>query len=157
MSQANLPMLKLMAVDGDDLTIFAAHLQDAVTQAVRFDFSPGTKTFAVELNRFVWEGASSKSWWPFTKKQYQRRNTVLHFARVEKLETRNINRDSNDPLVLLTINFMPNSAEQNDPSGTVELQFAGNQAVRLHVECIEAQLTDLGGAWQAVARPQHGL
>jgi hypothetical protein len=37
----------------------------------------------------------------------------------------------------------------------VTLAFAGGGAVRLNVECIEAELRDLGPAWEAKGKPQH--
>ena len=43
----------------------------------------------------------------------------------------------------------------NDPAGTVTLTFAGNGAVRLEVECIEAELRDLGPQWRARRKPRH--
>lgn len=148
-------MARLMALDSEDLTVISAHIQDAVTQAARFEFDAKAKTFAFDMNRFVWEQATAKSWWPFGKsnKSDERRNAVLHFARVLGVETQGLTLGSTDTLSLLAVNFMPG----DDPSGTVELTFAGDAAVRLQVECIEAMLTDLGGAWAAVARPSHGL
>ena len=35
------------------------------------------------------------------------------------------------------------------------LHFADGGAIRLHVECIEAELKDLGPVWQAKSKPQH--
>ena len=54
-------------------------------------------------------------------------------------------------LALLAITF--EAAE--DPSGVVMLHFAGGAAVRLDVECIEAELRDLGAAWGTRAKPVH--
>ncbi|MEO0498315.1 MAG: DUF2948 family protein [Pseudomonadota bacterium] len=147
-------MARLIALDADDLTVISAHVQDAVTQAARFEYDPKSKTFAFDVNRFVWEQARPKGWWPFARSPSdERRNAVLHFARVLSVETQGLAPGSTDTLALLSVNFMPGE----DPSGTVELTFAGEAAVRLRVECIEAMLTDLGGAWAAVARPSHGL
>ena len=56
-----------------------------------------------------------------------------------------------DVLELLAIRFVPGEA----PGGTIELVFSGGGAIRLDVECIEARLADLGGAWEASSRPQH--
>jgi hypothetical protein len=56
-------------------------------------------------------------------------------------------------LNLLAVQFEPTGTE--DPQGHVTLVFAGGGAVRLHVECIEAELKDLGPAWQARAVPRH--
>jgi hypothetical protein len=37
----------------------------------------------------------------------------------------------------------------------VVLHFANGGAIRLEVECIEAELKDLGAVWRAKSRPQH--
>jgi Protein of unknown function (DUF2948) len=39
----------------------------------------------------------------------------------------------------------------------VEVTFAGGGALKFDVECIEAQLADLGPAWAAKAKPKHGV
>jgi hypothetical protein len=35
------------------------------------------------------------------------------------------------------------------------LFFAGGGAIRLEVECIEAELRDLGAAWRTRTKPDH--
>jgi hypothetical protein len=52
---------------------------------------------------------------------------------------------------LLAVSFEPGEP----PAGRVILQFADGGAVRLNVECIEAELRDLGPAWEAKSRPRH--
>ena len=37
----------------------------------------------------------------------------------------------------------------------IELGFAGDGAIRLDVECIEAQLADMPAAWEAQSVPKH--
>ena len=49
----------------------------------------------------------------------------------------------------------PLQLAEGAPDGYVMLIFAGDAALRLHVECIEAELRDLGAAWQTARRPQH--
>jgi hypothetical protein len=46
-------------------------------------------------------------------------------------------------------------AETQAPSGLVTLLFSGGGALRLEVECLEAELADLGPVWTAAARPVH--
>ena len=43
----------------------------------------------------------------------------------------------------------------DDPAGEVTLHFSEGAAIRLSVECIEAQMKDLGPVWEAVATPGH--
>jgi hypothetical protein len=54
-------------------------------------------------------------------------------------------------LNLLAIDF----SEGVPPGGNVVLNFSGGAALRLEVECVEAELADLGPAWAAVRCPGH--
>jgi hypothetical protein len=56
---------------------------------------------------------------------------------------------------LLAITFTPKSAD--DPAGTIELILAGGGAIKLEVECIAAELTDVSGEWAALERPSHRI
>ena len=58
-------------------------------------------------------------------------------------------------LVLLALAFEPRAVD--DPAGTVTLTFAGKAALQIDVECLEAELKDLGPGWAARARPVHPL
>ena len=46
-------------------------------------------------------------------------------------------------LSLLAVRFEPDEA----PAGKVTLTFSGDASIQLKVECIEAELKDLGPAW----------
>lgn len=50
-----------------------------------------------------------------------------------------------------------NAAEGGGPGGIVHLHFSGDAHIELHVACIEAELKDLGAAWQARHRPEHRI
>lgn len=139
--------LKLVALDEEDLKIVSAHVQDAVMKVGDLEFRPSLKRFIVPMNRFVWEGKAR-----FFRLNPQRRNSVLHFDRVLNAKTSGIARDRpTDILSLLAVSFVPMDA----PAGIVELIFSGGGAIMLDVECVEARLADLGGAWQASSRPSH--
>ena len=56
-----------------------------------------------------------------------------------------------DVLSLLAVGFVP----VDRPAGLIELVFSGGGAIMLDVECIEARVADLGGAWAATSRPAH--
>lgn len=141
-------LLKLIALDADDLAIVSAHVQDAVVKVGDISWQPAEKRFVVPMNRFVWEIVSGK----FRKPHNERRNSVLHFDRVMGVRAFGIDRNSkNEILSLLAVRFEPAA----EPAGTIELTFAGGGAIRLDVEVIEARLSDLGGAWEASSRPKH--
>jgi hypothetical protein len=43
----------------------------------------------------------------------------------------------------------------DDPSGVVTLVFSGGAAIRLEVECLECQMSDLGPVWETTSAPAH--
>ncbi|UZF92282.1 DUF2948 family protein [Bosea sp. NBC_00550] len=136
--------LKLIALDTDDLGVVSAHLQDAVLKAADLVYLPSEKRFALALRRFDWEGAQHG--------KRRRRLTALHFDRV--LAVRSAKLDKNDPdkvLNLLAVTF----DQAEEPAGDVTLHFSEGAAIRLSVECVEAQMKDLGPVWEAVATPGH--
>ena len=139
--------LKLLALDEEDLKVVSAHVQDAVMKVGDLDYAASSKLFVMPMYRFAWEAEASAS-----KPQPERRNAVLHFSRVLSAKVSGISRDKpEDVLSLLAVTFATTDA----PAGTVGLVFSGGGAIRLEVECIEARLADLGGAWEATARPVH--
>lgn len=141
-------LLKLIALDTDDLAVISAHVQDAVTKVGDIGFKPAEKRFLLPMHRFAWEAGTAR----FSKPHNERRNSVLDFSRVLSVKVSGIDRDKKqDVLSLLAVKFEENDA----PAGHVDLLFSGGGAIRLEVECIEARLADLGGAWEAASRPQH--
>ena len=135
-------MLKLAALDAEDLAVISAHMQDAVLKSVDIVFDPARRQFALAANRYAWDEAS----------QRQRRRTGLHFDRVLKARSLNIPRvDKEAVLSLLAIVFEEGAA----PSGDIVLSFSGGATIRLTVECVECQLKDLGPAWSTATTPAH--
>lgn len=140
-------LLKLLALDEEDLAIVSAHVQDAVLKVGQLDYNRAARRFVVPMYRFAWEREAS-----LARPQPERRNGVLHFDRVLSARLSGIARDKpEDVLSLLAVTFTPT----DPPAGRIELVFAGGGIIRLEVECIEARLTDLGGAWSATSRPAH--
>jgi len=56
---------------------------------------------------------------------------------------------------VLALKFAPKGDGSEDPGGTVEIVLAGGGAIRLDVECIDAELADLTAPWAAIGRPDH--
>ncbi|WP_376701961.1 DUF2948 family protein [Mesorhizobium sp. ISC25] len=139
--------LKLVALDDQDLSIISAHVQDAVMKVSDLEYLPSVKRFVLTMSRFVWEAKSG-----FLRQHNERRQAVLHFDRVLGAKTSGIARDKPDEVLsLLAISFLA----LDKPAGIVELIFSGGGAIMLDVECIEARLADVGGAWKATSRPVH--
>ncbi|MCI5074266.1 DUF2948 family protein [Oricola sp.] len=141
--------LKLMALDAQDLAVISAQVQDAVTRPDALDYRPREKRFTLVINRFAWDAAGRKT---RDGEGYERRQAVLSFARVLKVRTNGVRRgDDGQVLSLLAIRF----SETDAPAGTVELVFADGPIIQLDVECVEAQLEDLGAAWETRFKPRH--
>ena len=140
-------LLKLLALDDEDLRIVSTYAQDAVLKIGDLDYIAASRQFVVPMYRFAWEKEAS-----LARPQPERRNSVLHFDRVLSARLSGIARDKReDVLSLLAVTFTPT----DPPAGHIDLVFAGGGMIRLGVECVEARLADLGGAWGASSRPVH--
>jgi DUF2948 family protein len=140
--------LKLIALDGDDIQIVSAHLQDAVVKAVDIHWRPNENRVVVGLDRFDWEAASGP------EPEFRRRRAALRFDRVLGCKCKNVDEGTREEVLnLLAVVF----DEQNAPGGVVTLTFTGGAALRLEVECLEVELADLGPVWATEACPTHTL
>ena len=144
--------LKLIALDSEDLGIISAHLQDATFRVADITYRPTENRFAGLGNRFNWATAlkqQQKSSEPMT-----RHRCALRIERVQSARTQGIDLgNKSDVLSLLAIQF--EQLNEDDPAGHITLLFAGGGAIRLHVEYIEMELRDLGGAWATNSMPTH--
>ncbi|MCD2173978.1 DUF2948 family protein [Rhizobium sp. C4] len=139
--------LKLLALDEEDLDIVSAHMQDSVFKVAECAFDARTMQFSMTANRFVWETASERG------RPFERRKAALVFKRVSAVKSTGVDRKNKDAVLdLLAIRF---EKRGEGPDGVIELMLAGGGVVQLDVECIEAQLADVGGAWETKSKPQH--
>jgi len=147
--------LKLVALDDDDIEVISAHVQDALVKVADVLWQPREHRFLMVLNRFDWMtaadgkgagGAGVKS------PDYRRCRTALRFERVNACKCRGLDPSNKDALLnLLAVEFI----ENDSPSGTVTLTFSGGGVIRLDVECLEAELADLGEIYAAAVCPDH--
>ena len=139
--------LKLIALDEEDLAVVSSLLQDAVLRVADMTYVPRQKRFAAVLNRFDWEKATQKG-----GKDYRRRRTALRFDRVFGAQLKNVKPGPSERVLsLLAVRFDPAEA----PGGYVTLTFSGDASIQLQVECIEAELKDLGPEWRTRCKPEH--
>jgi hypothetical protein len=142
-------LLKLIALDSDDMQVVSAHLQDAQVRTGDIRWRPSEKRVVVALNRFDWEAANGQN------PEFRRCQSALRFERVLSCKCRNVEYadGKNEALNLLAVAF----SETDSPGGVVLLTFSGGAALRLEVECLEAELADLGPAWGTEVCPDHAL
>ncbi|MGL5361414.1 MAG: DUF2948 family protein [Bosea sp. (in: a-proteobacteria)] len=136
--------LKLIALDGDDLNVISAHLQDAILRAGDIAFRPNEKRFVLAVRRYDWEGAQVG--------HKRRRLAALHFERVTAVQSAKLDPRASETIHnLLAVTF----SGTESPAGEVTLHFSEGAAIRLTVECIEAQMKDLGPMWETQNQPDH--
>ena len=129
------PQLKLIALDADDLAVISAHVQDARVAPADIIWRQAEKRLVVGMNRLDWEQALSGETKP------SRLVAALRFDRVLACKSRNIDLSRpENTLELVGIEFHEHEA----PGGSALLMFTEGGAIRLDVECLECELTDLG-------------
>lgn len=147
---ANVDELKLVALDRDDIEVVSAHVQDALVRIADIFWQPREHRFVMALNRFDWMTAADAK--AESNANYRRCRTALRFERVISCKCRNLDQSNKDArLNLLAVEFV----ERDAPAGLVTMIFSGGAVIRLEVECLEAELADLGEIFVAGACPNH--
>ncbi len=141
-------LLKLKAVDGDDLAVIAGVLQDAIVPVLDIAYDANEQCFMFASNRFRWEKTSDAA-----GPQGERIHCGVSFANVSKVQRRGVDRGQPGTFLnLLTISL----EERPDSAGPdVELTFSGNSAIRLETTGLLCHLEDFGEPWPAQWQPQH--
>lgn len=133
------PPLKLIALDADDLAVISTHVQDARVQSSDIIWRQGEKRLVVGMSRLDWEQTLVGETEPC------RLVSALRFDRVLACKSRNIDLATPEAVLeLVGIEFHPRDGRDEEPSGSALLLFAQGGAIRLDVECLECELTDLG-------------
>lgn len=145
--------LALRALDAEDLRVISSLAQDAVFPITEMRWDRRKRRFALLLNRFRWEDAPAAE---RRKRPFERVQAVLAFEDVLHVASQGVDpHDRDTVLSMLAIDFTPG----NDGAGRVTLTLAGDGAVALDVECLEATLRDVTRPYAAPsrARPSHPL
>src|SRR6202022_1780520 len=127
--------LKLIALDAEDLAVISAHVQNAHVQTSDIVWRQDEMRLVVGMNRLDWEQTLSGGTRP------RRLIAALRFDRVLACKSRNIDLEQPEAtLELVGIEFHPGEP----PGGSALLLFNHGGVLRLDVECLECELTDLG-------------
>jgi hypothetical protein len=140
--------LNLGALDSDDLQVISSLTQDCVFPITEMKFARAQRRFALLINRFRWEDAGQGRHAP------ERVQSVLAFDLVLNVATNGIDRSDKETILsLLSITFEPGE----DGAGDILLTLAGDGAIRLQVEAIEATLKDVTRPYVAPSKsiPHH--
>jgi hypothetical protein len=144
--------LRLIAQDSEGLAVLSALLQDAVFPITEMTYVKGRRRFALMLNRFRWEDETAAR---ASGRRFERVQSLLVFEDVLTVRTAGIDRgDADTVLSLLQIGFAPAA----DGTGTVTLVLAGDGAIALQIEALDATLRDVTRPYLAPSGkvPSHG-
>ena len=149
--------LKLRATDHDDLTIFSAHLQDALVPIADMVFLGDDRSFVLVANRFMWERAVGRGVegddddnvdnTADGQRTFLRTNCGVRFSGVHAVRYRGFNLgDRRQVLSLLSI-------EPADDG--ILLHFAGGGDVYLDCDTVDCRMQDIDEPWPTQHRPHH--
>ena len=129
---------RVRAESGEDLTIAAAHLQDAMATVGDLAFLPDERRFAMVVSRFRWEAGTT-----------DRVHTAVIINAVSAVRRRGISLDRPEALLnLLTIAV---------GEGHIDLVFSGQSTIRLLIDQIDCVFEDVGEIWPTIFCPAHAL
>ena len=138
--------LKLVALDRQGLSVVSAHVQDSCVRRADMIWLPNDKRFVLGTMRDDW--AATKHG------RHERVGSALRFDRVMKVSHLGLgDRDGEDRLRLVGVAFEKTDA----PSGIVVLAFTDGSLIRLEVECLAAEMRDIGPRRPAETCPGHAL
>ncbi|WP_417243295.1 DUF2948 family protein [Celeribacter sp.] len=138
--------LHLKALDAEDLGVFSALIQDAVVPVAEISYDAGKRRFAMLLNRFRWEDVEAAQ---ARGRAVERVQTVLLFDDVIKARSMGVDgRDTDTIVSVLSLAFVAGE----DGTGRVDITLAGDGAIALDVETIDATLKDVTRPYAA---PSH--
>lgn len=144
--------LWLGAQDAEDLGILATLTQDAVFPITDMTYARSRREFAVLLNRFRWEDRAAAE---RAGRRPERVRAMLLVRDVLAVRTQGIDRAERDTILsLLDLVFEPGA----DGGGRLLLVLAGDGAVALEVEALDATLRDVTRPYLAPSgkAPDHG-
>ena len=144
--------LRLVAQDAEGLAVLSALVQDAVFPITEMTYAARKRRFALLLNRFRWEdrGAAEAA-----GRGYERVQSLLVFEDVLNVQSQGLERGETDTVLsVLSMSFVAGE----DGTGRVELVLAGDGAIALAVEALDATLREVSRPYLAPSGrvPDHG-
>lgn len=148
---AGCPPLRLAARDGKDIEVLSAFLQDAVFTEKEVVWNARLRVLELHLSRFRWEDKEAAK---AEGRGFHRTRSMLAVRDVMKIESGKYRPgDGMTVFSLLELRFEPGK----DGTGVLVFTMAGDISVRLHVECLDVGLTDVGEPYPAASAsaPSH--
>jgi hypothetical protein len=138
--------LRLLALDREGLDVISAHAQNTCVRRADMVFLLSQRRFVVAGMRYDWVKAKTGP--------RERVSSVLRFDRVSKVSQLGLpDAEKDRTLNLIAVTFQ----KTDPPAGMILLAFADGALVRLDVECVEVELSDLELRAPAASCPGHAL
>ena len=137
--------LRLRALDGEDLQVLSALVQDAVVTVGDVSYLRQHRRLAALVNRFRWEGAARTP---------ERVRSMLVVENVTAVRSQGVDpRDKDTVLSILSLTWEPGE----DAAGRILITLAGDGAISVEVEALEVTIQDVTRPYLAPSRkaPHH--
>lgn len=137
--------LRLRALDGEDLQVISALVQDAVAVVGELSFLPRQRRFVALVNRFRWEGAARTP---------ERVRSLLVVENVTAVRAQGV--DPQDRGTVLSVLSLAWEGGEDGP-GRLLVTLAGDGAIAVEAEALEVVLQDVTRPYLAPSRkaPSH--
>lgn len=141
-------LLKLKALDAEDLQVISAALQDSLVAVRDIAWVPNEKRFVLVVNRFRWEAPADHDG------AWSRCHSILGFAEVSAVRHADMPLSEPDRILeLLAIE----SEEAEGGGAIVRMHFADGRMIRLEAPRLLCHVEDVGEPWPTRFRPGHPL
>jgi hypothetical protein len=141
--------LRLIAREAEDVPVLSALMQDAVLTARDLAFDRRRRRFAALLTRFRWEDREAAA---REGRAFERVRSLLVVEDVHAVRSQGVDRGDGDLILsLLSLGWAAGEAG----AGTLTLTLAGDGAVAIEVEALEARLEDVTRPHRARSAPTH--
>lgn len=144
--------LRLLAQEAADVPVLSALVQDAVLTAGDMSYDRRRRRFAALVNRFRWEDRDEAA---REHRPFERVRSLLAVEDVLAAKVMGIDPGRKDEILsILSLSWEPGE----DGTGRLTLILAGDGAVALEVEALDARLEDVTRPYIAPSRhvPDHG-
>lgn len=144
--------LRLLAQEAADVPVLSALLQDAVLTAGEMRYDRRRRRFAALVNRFRWEDRDEAA---RERRPYERVRALLTVEDVLAAKVMGVDPARKDEILsVLSLGWEPGA----EGTGRLVLTLAGDGAVALEVETLDARLEDVTRPYIAPSRraPDHG-
>lgn len=141
--------IRLMARDAQDLSIVSALMQDAIGKTSEIAWLADKRIFALVVNRFRWEDASTAK---AEGRDYERVRAGLHVEDVSEAKFRGFDvAKGQEAFEILSVSFKPGE----DGTGHVIIDCAGGAGFDLTVETLDVRMGDMDEVWHTKHLPSH--